>query len=260
MSRQSRFVRLVAPGAQAAMQQYGILASMTLAQAIVESGWGAHAPGNNLFGIKAYSWSGKTQILTTQEYLHGKEVTIKDVFRAYNCLSDSIKDHASFLIKNSRYKNLIGLSDYVTACNRIQADGYATEQNYASQLITIIKQYHLDKYDILPTHVIIDAPKQNAICKGDLLIGGWAVAVKGIARVDIYADNKVGLASLGSFDDRPDVEKAINKFKWYKNATKCGYTAVIPEGKLSKGKHTIKVFAIGKDGSKAETQARITIK
>ena len=82
-----------------------IPASFTVAQAAIESGWGAHAPGNNLFGIKATTdWKGAVIVLPTKEFLKGVEVTVQASFRAYLTWAGSLQDHAQFLLLNERYK------------------------------------------------------------------------------------------------------------------------------------------------------------
>jgi Muramidase (flagellum-specific) len=141
------FISKIRPGAQTAQKKHGILTSLTIAQAIFESGWGSHAPGNNLFGIKANGTTGKTQILTTFEYINGRKITVKALFRAYDNWSTSVDDHAVFLVKNSRYKNLIGKTDFREVCGLIQRDGYATAPTYATSLIALIVKYKLYQYD-----------------------------------------------------------------------------------------------------------------
>jgi flagellum-specific peptidoglycan hydrolase FlgJ len=141
------FINKVAPGAISTMHTRGILASLSISQAALESGWGSHAPGNNLFGIKANGFKGATQILTTTEIIKGKAVEIKDTFRAYPTWAASIDDHAIFLVTNRRYKNIIGSSDYRIACQSVQSDGYSTSPYYAQVLISIIEKHGLAKYD-----------------------------------------------------------------------------------------------------------------
>jgi flagellum-specific peptidoglycan hydrolase FlgJ len=144
------FIAKIRPGAQIAQKKRGILASLTIAQAILESGWGGHAPGNNLFGIKANGTTGKTQILRTREVIGGKSVYINAVFRAYDSWAQSVDDHAVFLTRNSRYKNLIGKTDYREVCGLIQRDGYATAPDYSTSLVALIVKYKLYKYDAQP--------------------------------------------------------------------------------------------------------------
>src|SRR5690242_882218 len=105
----AEFISLIKEGAINAQKQYGICASMTIAQAILESGWGKYIVGNNIFGIKWQEGCGyDKQLLPTTEYRNGEKISIQDWFRKYDNLDDSIFDHAQFLIKNSRYSNLLG--------------------------------------------------------------------------------------------------------------------------------------------------------
>jgi flagellum-specific peptidoglycan hydrolase FlgJ len=141
------FIALVAPSAVKFMREHGIPASVLIAQGALESGWGEHAPGNNLFGIKWTSGCGFDYVeAPTREFINGKWVNITARFRKYHSIADSIKDHGNFLLQNSRYANLRG-TDYKAACQLIQQDGYATDPSYAKQLLEIIEQYQLYKYD-----------------------------------------------------------------------------------------------------------------
>lgn len=143
------FIDSIKDGAIKMQKQFGICASLTIAQAILESNWGKSAPGNNLFGIKWTNGCGyRSQSLSTKEFMNGTWQTIQAAFRAYNSLEDSIYDHAKFLVQNKRYSNLIGVKDYKKACKLIQQDGYATAPNYADQLIKIIEENKLYKYDM----------------------------------------------------------------------------------------------------------------
>jgi flagellum-specific peptidoglycan hydrolase FlgJ len=138
---------MVAPPSIEVMREHGIPASLTIAQGALESAWGTHAPGNNLFGIKWTSGCGFGYVeVPTTEYINGNPVTITARFRKYSSFADSIMDHGNFLLQNSRYANLRG-TDYKAACQLIQQDGYATDPAYAKQLIELIEQYQLYKYD-----------------------------------------------------------------------------------------------------------------
>ena len=129
-----------------------ILKSVTIAQAILESGWGQSGltiKGNALFGIKAgLTWKGKAINSKTFEcYDKIKLTTISASFRAYNSWTESIADHTNFIVSNSRYKAVLIAKDYKTACYEIAQAGYATAPNYALKLINIIEQYKLYTYD-----------------------------------------------------------------------------------------------------------------
>lgn len=129
------------------MKKSKILASLTIAQAILESGWGKSAlatKGNNLFGIKGAGGQYKTF-----EYIDGKRVDIVDSFKVYPDWETSVTDHSNLFLRLERYQNLIGERDYKEACIKVQQDGYATAPNYATTLISIIEQYKLYEYDKL---------------------------------------------------------------------------------------------------------------
>ena len=128
---------------------------MTIAQAILESGWGASKLAltydgqtcNNLFGIKTGSnWKGGKCLVTTTEFYTSGWTTIKDYFRAYESWDDSVADHASFLTAK-RYESLRGEDDYLEATAKIKEAGYATAPDYTQSLRRIIESNNLNLYD-----------------------------------------------------------------------------------------------------------------
>ena len=147
MTKQEKFINLIKDGAIQGWQDYKILPSLTIAQAILETGWGGSSVGNNLFGIKANKdWQGKTILKETHEYVNGKKIYIDAYFRDYENIYESLKDRFEFLQK-PRYKKVIGVEDYKIACNEIWKAGYATDPQYPNKLIRIIEQYNLNEYD-----------------------------------------------------------------------------------------------------------------
>lgn len=143
----SEFIAKLAPLAVSEQRRTGVLASVTIAQAVLESGWGGAAPGNNLFGIK-----GTGQELTTKEYVNGHFVTVTDGFRVYDTWEGSVIDHSNFLVQNSRYRKAgffdrCAALDFVGAAKALQAAGYATDPGYASKLVSIIENNDLHKFD-----------------------------------------------------------------------------------------------------------------
>lgn len=149
---QKDFIERVGNLAAADMQKSGVLASLTIAQAILESGWGKSGltvKANALFGIKAgASWKGKVYSAQTQECYDGATfTTVTALFRAYDSWADSVADHSALLTGATRYKAVIGERDYKAACRAIKAAGYATDPNYADKLIQIIESYGLTAYD-----------------------------------------------------------------------------------------------------------------
>jgi len=145
--QQQDFLKIIAPFAIAEMENSGILASVIIAQAILESGWGlstATRLGCNLFGIKAdCNWKGQFVTATGwEEDKKGNKTYSPMRWRKYNSWAESIKDHSLFL-KAKRYSNIIGDKDYKSVANKLKLDGYATSVNYSQQLISIIEQYQL---------------------------------------------------------------------------------------------------------------------
>lgn len=142
------FIELVRDGAIKTFREYNILPSLTIAQAALESGWGENAPGFNLFGIKWSEDCGyNKQFLWTTEWINGRLEKVQAFFRKYESFEYSILDHANVLVNNRRYSEVLKAKDYVEACQRIQAAGYATDPNYATKLIKIIEDFQLYKYD-----------------------------------------------------------------------------------------------------------------
>lgn len=126
------------------MRHYQIPASITLAQALLESGAGQSElarESNNHFGIKCHNWSGgKT---------YHDDDAAGDCFRVYKSVRDSYEDHSIFLTSSRRYAELFRLdpTDYVAWARGLKLAGYATNPSYAERLIDIIETYDLDRFD-----------------------------------------------------------------------------------------------------------------
>ena len=149
LSSNNAFIGSIVNGAIQGWAQHQILPSLTLAQAILESAWGKSTLAStyhNLFGIKG-SYNGMSVNMPTYEEYGGRMVLINDVFRRYPDNNASVQDHTDFLIKNSRYHNLIGVRDANTATYLIRADGYATASTYTNSLRNVINTYDLTRYD-----------------------------------------------------------------------------------------------------------------
>ncbi|MBR0410908.1 MAG: glucosaminidase domain-containing protein [Eubacterium sp.] len=159
------FIGVLGPLAQNDYHKSGVLASVTLAQAINESGWGKTdlaQRGNNIFGMKinlsGNTWSGSVwdgksnvSIITTEEY-GGKKVKIRASFRKYNSVAESIADHSAYLCNamngsRRRYSGLTATKSYAEQLRIIQKGGYCTWSSYISELTGLIKKYDLTKYD-----------------------------------------------------------------------------------------------------------------
>lgn len=148
MSKSSDYATQYADAAMEQMRRYGIPASVTLAQGILESANGQSElsrKGNNHFGIKATS----SWLDNGGKYLVYTDDKPNEKFCQYASVEDSYEHHSLFLKSNSRYADLFKLSadDYVGWTRGLQNAGYATSKQYAASLQSIIKANGLDKYD-----------------------------------------------------------------------------------------------------------------
>jgi flagellum-specific peptidoglycan hydrolase FlgJ len=146
---QQAFISLIAPGAVAAQQRYGVPASVTIAQAIEESAWGQSslaARYHNLFGIKGAGPAGSV-ILPTQEYENGSWVTIDAQFAAYRNDAQSIADHAELLATSGYYTRAMADRAHPDAFANDLTGVYATDPDYGANLIALMKLYNLYQYD-----------------------------------------------------------------------------------------------------------------
>lgn len=144
-----RFVRSVSiPAIRAYQKNYQVLPSIVIAQAIVESNWGTsklYRVAHNPFGIKG-KYHGRSVTYETAEYVNGKKKWQKAAFRKYPSLETAIMDHDRALNDNFIHKNHV--MSYVTDAKLLKKNNYATDPQYSSKLIRIIKQYHLNRYDL----------------------------------------------------------------------------------------------------------------
>ena len=155
----------------------GILASVSLAQFILESGYGKSElaqNANNCFGMKkslsGNTWSGSTwdgksiyTKKTGEQNPDGSYVTITADFRKYACVEDSIADHSAYLLgamngSRQRYAGLKGCTDYKKAAQIIKNGGYATSLTYVEKLCDIISRWDLTQYDVKAEETTPAAP------------------------------------------------------------------------------------------------------
>ncbi len=147
----SEFIMRLTSAAVASAKATGVPASITLAQAALESGWGESAlakTGNNLFGIKADSlWRGQTLTMNTKEFIKGHWVVVPALWRMYPSWQSSIDDHAAFLKQNPRYKACFLCTTSPTFARALAQAGYATDPDYANKLIALMSKHQLQSFD-----------------------------------------------------------------------------------------------------------------
>jgi flagellum-specific peptidoglycan hydrolase FlgJ len=150
---QRDFIMTLAPGARESQRKTSVPASVTLAQAILESDWGRSKltrEANNLFGIKALNGPGSagTYAINTDEVVDDEVVTVLAAFKAYTSLADSIVDHGRWFHENRRYREALKVANDPRAFARaINEAGYATDPAYAPKLIGLMDKFNLYAYD-----------------------------------------------------------------------------------------------------------------
>ncbi len=183
--------------AQQEMIQYGIPASVTMAQGILESGAGRSdltQRANNHFGIKCHTeWTG--------ERVYHDDDAAQECFRKYIDAKYSFRDHSLFLTTRSRYKSLFSLrkDDYKGWARGLKKAGYATDPKYPNKLISIIERYNLaaldqqvlDGTDLASTTNDEAGVKTYIVRKGDTL---YSISRK----FNVSVDNLKSYNGLGS--------------------------------------------------------------
>ena len=148
----SEFIEKIADCVDKYAYLYGIeVHSPIIAQAILESGWGKSGLASkyhNYFGLKCgSSWKGKSvNMATKEEYKVGTLTNIRDNFRVYDSMEAGVKGYFDF-INTSRYANLKGVKSPDEYVRRIKADGYATSSKYVDNIMRVIRDNKLTRFD-----------------------------------------------------------------------------------------------------------------
>ena len=146
------FVEQLRPHAQRGAEALGVDPEFIMAQAALETGWGQSVPADgrgtsfNVFGIKAQSdWSGERIWSKTLEYSDEQFESVREPFRRYQSLGDSVDDYVNFLQQNPRYQDALkaatqGAEAFAQALGKA---GYATDPNYAEKIIGVMQSKQL---------------------------------------------------------------------------------------------------------------------
>lgn len=187
------------------MKNFGIPASIILAQGILESGAGQGKlalHSNNHFGIKCYTdWTGETTN-------HDDDAS-QECFRKYKNPNESYQDHAKIVSKRTRYASLFNLKkdDYTGWAKGLKAAGYATDPKYPEKLISYIERYHLDEYDNMvlgkdyvldknQTKISSDKLNQYVVQQGDTLYSiskKFNISVDDLKKQNNLFDNTISI-------------------------------------------------------------------
>ena len=185
------------------MGKYKIPASITLAQALLESGAGLSelsVSSNNHFGIKCHSdWKG--------ERIYRRDDNPNDCFRKYKKVEDSYEDHSRFLYTHSRYSVLFSYSitDYEAWARGLQKCGYATDKAYANKLIRYIENYRLYEYDSQKKNKNKKTPKEPRRMRPAYITHGllYVEAEEGDSFDKIAYDMDFKVKNLLKYNDAP---------------------------------------------------------
>jgi flagellum-specific peptidoglycan hydrolase FlgJ len=189
------------------MLKTGIPASITLGQAILESGAGTgplSIQANNHFGIKCHKeWTGPSIKYTDDEE--------NECFRKYDEPNGSFRDHSYFLTSRPRYAELFqfGKDDYKSWAYGLKAAGYATDPKYPDKLIGLIERYQLGKYDaevlgkdyvpvvVAKKEIVYSSDEQKyTVVKGDTLYSlskKFNISIEELKRKNNLTDNSLPL-------------------------------------------------------------------
>jgi len=155
-----KYIQLYKPHAIQKMRDFGIPASVALAQAILESGNGNSVlarNANNHFGIKCHEWTGATYRWDDDEK--------NECFRKYSSAEESFYDHSLFLTKRPRYSKLfeLDITDYKAWAHGLRSAGYATNPQYAHLLIKLIEENQLHILDHEAIHGSLQAEEPEPV-------------------------------------------------------------------------------------------------
>lgn len=210
------FIEVIAKYVIKYANDYGIkVHSPIIAQAILESGWGGSTLAskyNNFFGLKCGgSWKGKSvNMATKEEYTVGTLTDIRANFRVYDSIEDGVKGYFEF-INYSRYANLKGVEEPEEYCRRIKADGYATSSTYVTNLMRVIRDNNLTRFD--GTQENVEKEKEDMV-SGDIV----GTQLTGAEIIELLA-KEVIKGRYGNGNDRkkklgelyPIIQKRVNE-------------------------------------------------
>lgn len=149
-----RFFDTIRQDAQMNQDKYGVFASVTMAQAALESDFGKSqlsAQYGNLFGVKGAPQ--ESVALATKEYINNKWIDTTAYFKKYDNWAQSILDHGYLLRYGTswnkhQYQAVLVAQNYQEAARGLVASGYATDPTYAQKVIEMIETYQLHQYDL----------------------------------------------------------------------------------------------------------------
>jgi hypothetical protein len=183
------------------MKRSGIPASITLAQGIIESGFGNSTlarKANNHFGIKCHNWEG-------EKHYHDDDAK-DECFRKYDSPEDSYRDHTDFLMRTPRYRFLFEYrsDDYKQWAHGLQKAGYATSKTYARDLIRTIEENKLYVFDSGDYSIKISLSKKDSDENFEI----------SLTKRKVYERNRIKYIIARAGDNLASLTKELELFSW----------------------------------------------
>ena len=143
------FIDRISAGAVAGARRYGIPASISIAQAILESGWGRSSlavQANNLFGMKGEGPAGSLRV-RTREFINGREKWVEASFQKFRSQAEAISAHARLLGTSPYYARARAVASDARAFAHALTGVYATAPNYGPALVRLMDELDLYRFD-----------------------------------------------------------------------------------------------------------------
>lgn len=155
LEEKEAFIHTIAPIAQNLQREYGVLASISMAQAILESEYGQSelaADYYNLYGVKTDASDPEGVNFVTKEFVNDEWIEIVDRFKVYSSWEQSMRSHAELIYygtswNESHYAAVLAGQTYQEQAQGLQSSGYATDPDYATKIIEMIEVWELYQYD-----------------------------------------------------------------------------------------------------------------
>ena len=182
----AEWIAMISPIAENLYEKYHILPSVVIAQTCLETGFGKTdlTRKYNIVGMKAdlinstwkdhSTWDGTTYTKVTPEYRNGTLTYIDDIFRVYKSFQECLEDYVNFLLyvrnnKGYKYRRIQGLTDPASVIRFIRIgtgtdshpEGYCTDPNYETKILSLIREYNLTQYDPIETSSETNSSKQK---------------------------------------------------------------------------------------------------
>lgn len=192
---------------------------------ITVSGWALSHAGISRIDLYVddYSWIGSTSAISERS-------DVNTIVNSHGMYKDALHSGFSYNIDASR----LSAGEHVLRIAAISKDGTAC---WTNKTVTVG-----------PAPIMcLDSPSQSGIY-GKITVAGWALNHAGIAKIELYADNNL-LCVTNELSKRSDVNQIMSANNQYRDALHSGFYFDLPAGTLSAGKHTLKIGAVGKDGT-----------